>query len=827
MYYDFVSDAAIPTALPKALTAQTSTLHARKLPSYAPQNSSEAKVTVDYKELLRGCKSYKSPGKDVKSNVNAKPNNIFDKFSSNQLKPQQKLESKPHPVADVKKAYSTSSSRSDRRQHEHSKPRQNRPDPALEKQRSSVTIPNLSNYDSSSNKPAELREKQKRIKSEQLKSVQLKSDKLKVMNMTDKPTLSKPAQPNLFDRIGMSSKEKLKRPAELLNGNGSCSPKTPKLPKYNGSYFADEEDTESDMVYKPGVGIMPSASNHRKEVPKKKEEKIKLAELNSSLDFHDPYADDYIPKATSPTRADLNQTFSIGYSPFKAVKGPLKQPDDEQDARAVASSQESSSGNRSLVIEDTTASSEEDDDDEVDSLPEDEPTAIELSPSPKKSQIVKPKVEEIEVIELEEIDCIELKPPRPPKKESPPRRPSWLDNLQSNKDIDEKIAKEVFGGSNNSSPVKFKKTFQKKKPSSEAIKLDKDQEEEYITKMYSKDLEDQKSLLEESLNTTISTQNDSGGESSDDGSRNTSSTKLTQDSDDNAEANREIEKKLEEIKELKAKIFIKQHKQNQNEASSSSDSSSESSSDESTTSKHDTDSDFSIDSNKSVNESASSSSSSADTVTSPSGDSQKSSPKRKRKRYRSPDHNEVDDNEFCDIKPTMQPILNLTPKEIKLERRQKRKEQESLDRRKKRAERKEREKKRERSDLQTQPSLKNRHTIQVGIDAPSNSMKRKKTDVEEAEKLKRKRRHEEEKDKQRRKKHEEHKKRKALKPGVNHNIQSDKIIPHQKKLSDRKQKIMEQYDQRMHTDSNSSSFYQKNTPDAKASKSKFKKEVKL
>lgn len=698
-----------PTNVPIPKPLVLASTSSRKPPSYAPQTSPAVpKVTVDYKELLRGCKNYKSPGK------RSKTNNLFDKFGKSNSSPKK-----------VSNQFITDND-------QHSKPHRSSPE--------------------------------KRQMTDHKVNKQSLFEKIhSSFNTTTQKSTSKPS-----GRFSPTSEDK--------------SDSEEYEPEYNNS------KPDRNLVYKPGIGVTDVGS-----VNSGAEAKNTQPIIYQPLAFYDPYSTN-VREVTSPSQSQQDLTLQ-------------STDDDEQE-----------SPNASLVIADATQISLIESDDEKLLSDEDERLLSDEEPEPdipdetEKEDLNHSSNSDILEIPFQSTESPEAKSPEPespeaksPKAESPeaehspevvlienfeiiedksPSKKIWLADVPSNKQLNTSRDNEVFG-SHERSPIKFKKTFQKKKPIVEDVIEINDEEDAIMEVEYGKDLEYQKMKMLESLNKS---DDESCGSKS---MLNTSQTISDSDINGSSKKSRK-EQKLEEIKQLKARIFEKQWNRSKKSASSSESSSgsnSESGHSGSSTSSDSEDSDFSIDSDASVK---SDDSEQPDTNTSSSDkdDDFETQPKRKRKRLSSPIHDKQESK-------SAKPVLVLTPQQIIINEKKARKERRAEEIRK----------------LASEPSwYKNKYTIQI-MESPK-TCKLKRPDHNGPSTSK----HESEK---------RLKKKHRLKSG----IRSDQIIPHQKKLAEKKQKSLESKSKKLSKKEkyidNLKSFYQNKNEkeEPNAFLSKYKKAV--
>ncbi|XP_063689387.1 putative RNA exonuclease pqe-1 [Bolinopsis microptera] len=788
---------------PKALLLASSSGN-RKLPSYAPQNSpAEPKVTVDYKQLIRGCKSYKSPGKE------AKPNNLFEKFTAPNV-------------------HSGSAS----------KPRSRSP-------RKQFVPPNVDENKYRNERPTSGKEKMPQIKNH-IASSNVRNHEMKGSHGSDREKVERQKKsgdkPSLFEKLSGVKKPASEQDSHFSSGSeksGDGSP-TNDFESNNVNEFPQYDDSSQGkraegLVYRPGVGITSTVSGSKTVSPKKNDQADLI--LNSSLNFYDPY-NNSTPTATSPSKANFNDTFE--YQPFKPIDKPFSKTVDVYDKKqALNSSQESA--NASLEIEESSTLSDNDDetllseDDEIPLSDEDEIPQLPENDEPSDAD---ESIQEID--EVVEVKVVEVK-----------NRPNKLpiNNMLSNKEINITRDDAVFGKSD-LSPVKVRRTFQKKKASPEIIEIIKDEEDVIIEAAFKKDLEDQTrkklfietapssskksgnfkdelensrskrtKLIEDSPAKSFVSQKNSADESD---SRESSivtpqkSIKSGEESDveeETEERKLQRQQKLEEIKLLKAKIFEKQWMQSKESSSSSassssSDSDSEVSGSEGTSKSDQSDSDYTINSDVSVK---SEPTEEADTETSPESNNSDSEvlPKRKRKRLSSPLHSRENTTK---VKP-------IESSEERKERKLQSKRSSS-----KNSSHKDASKHDKHSSRKSIPN----HTILIESQ-PSCKLKRKKDpdsgSRDRVEHKEKERTHRKEKEHRKHGREGENKlKRKhKLKPGASANVRSDQIIPHQRKIAQRKMQITEKYDDRMCKNKevdNRKTFYGANNP----LMSKYKKE---
>ena len=826
----------------------------RKLPSYAPQNSpAEPKVTVDYKQLIRGCKSYKSPGKEPK------PNNLFEKFRTPNV----------HSGPSIKQH-----SRSPRKQHALQKIDQNK----YLNEKSKSAKAKVSQSNSSAPLTAENSDRKYYYKNEIMQRAACEN------KSGDKPSLfekfgdlSKPSAEHNSNSVSRSGQD-----AECLQGGDvDCNAS---MDNDFSQYDNNGSKTEGlGLVYRPGVGITSTTSGNTTTNQKKKP--LTDSILNSSLTFYDPY-NNSTPTATSPSKANLDDTFE--YQLFKPIAEPSSKLDEVDEDNLPNSSQESV--NASLVIEETSTASDAEeallsdeeelpfsDEDEVPQLPEtDEPSASDTDDLPQCATSIRSnKKDPIVSKTLETGDLKEMVK----AKASPDKL--WPNDVQTNKEVITSGDDAVFGKSE-LSPVKFRRTFQKKKASPEIIEIIKDEEDKIIEAEFKKDLEDQtrkklfvetiterpvpgssqkadthseesarskrKKLVEDSpAKSSVSTTQENSANESDSRESSIQTPQKSVKSEDESECEDVGERKfhrqqkLEEIKQLKAKIFEKQWMQSK-ETSSSSSSTDSSDSDSEITSNSNTaesseseqtdsnDSDYTINSDASV-ESETSENDKTETHieanTSQNSDSD-SLPKRKRKRLSSPLHS----RERAAVK--VKPVIDLIPQR-----------QEENPEFKKSISKKPHSIDASNNDkLPSKKSQSKNYTIQIES-TPSCKLKRKKGEDNSRDKVhsSKERPHQEKVHHKESKLHQKHsrdteklKRKHKLKPGAN--IRSDQIIPHQRKLAQkkekltqRKQKITDKYDARMCKNKevdNLKTFYQKSRSSEENSlMSKYKKEVRL
>lgn len=715
-------------------------------------------MTVDYKQLIRRCKSYKSPGKEPKAQ------NLFDKFRA-------KSPSKTQPTSTSQTSHS------------------------LTRNKLGTSKPVCPGSQVPSN--------YKKSQSEKVRHVQPSSQLVTKPSLFEKFVSPKQAQDKSVGGFSDSESE------DPIQQDDDEDQEVGNATSFSTPQYNDLGDDTPGLVYRPGVGITSTITSTTSSVSQKKE-KLSDSLLNSSLNFNDPY-NHSIPTATSPSKANMDDTFD--YQPFRPISEPSSGDDEPY------SSQDSA--RTSLVIEETSALSDHDEevllsDDDERLLTDGEEEDEEIPHLPEKDNR---SDDELPAVRLDDI-----------------KGDSGIAGLTTNKLNGIPLSKEitlsgdesVFGPS--VSPVKVKKTFQKKKSSPDVVEIIKDDEDSIIEYEYKKELENQtraklfetktpvqiiktaehsrtkpKKTVEESPAKSSISRNRSDEESN---SRDSSiytpqkSIKSEEESDDEESEERKLQRqqKLEEIKQLKAKIFEKQWMQSkENSSSSSSSSDSESLTSDSNTSASpdntDSDSDYSINSDASVK---SEESESADTETSVSNNSDSDLPKRKRKRLSSPLHSQ----ENTKVKP----ILALTPQQIKDRDKASKKKTSTI--------------KSVKKEVKTENRpLKSSYTIQIDS-MPSCKLKRKK-EKEDALRQKEKL-HKREKEKRR-----EERKRKPI---VSASMRSDKIIPHQQQIAQKKQKIAEKYDARLEKkkrDDNMKSFYQKKDPPMNSLMAKYKKEVSL
>ena len=664
------------------------------------------------------------------------------------------------------------------------------------------------------------------------------------------------SKPTLFEKFGGLNKSlpESQSHSNSQNHEGSDSDDLidNEFPQYRHETNVHKVDGMG-LVYRPGIGITPVNSGESRKGDKKEKQSESI--LNSSLNFVDPY-NNSTPTATSPSRANLDETFE--YQPFQPIDEP--QYIQEEDREKPPSSQESV--NTSLVIEETSVNSDHEDevllsdgeeemmsdDDEIPHLSEDDEPS---DPDEITSHSKDAGVNSI-MIELEQGDKA---------KGEAPHKNSWLKDAPSKVPASQS---DIVFGKSEISPVKVKKTFQKKKLSPEIVEIIKDEEDKIMEAEFKKDLEAQtrkklfatevphqsvpgssknsdsykkessrltsmKKEVEVSPVKSTSTQSADESDSLDSSIFTPQKSVKSEDESDEEDSDKRIldrEQKLEEIKQLKAKIFEKQWMQSK-ESSSSSDSSSgdsssgsESETEESSEEKTDPDdSDYSINSDASVKSEESEESAEETNVSSQNSDSE-CLPKRKRKRLSSPLHSRENATKS-------KPDHSQTHHDVKLkERLKKENSPKELSRK-------------THSTNESKPSkniLSNHRTIQIES-TPSCKLKRKKGDElisnkVSQEKTRKEKIHQREKEHRKHKRDSEsksHKRKHDLKPGVSANLRSDQIIPHQRKLAKKKQRITEKYDARMGKTKeidNSKTFYQRSQNiENNLKMSKYKKEV--
>ena len=646
-------------------------------------------------------------------------------------------------------------------------------------------------------------------------------------------------KPSLFKKLSGVKKPASEQDSHFSSGSEKSAEGSPthdfesnnvnEFPQYDNS---SQNKRAEGLVYRPGVGITSTVSGSKTVSPKKNEQAELI--LNSSLNFYDPY-NNSTPTATSPSKA-FNDTFE--YQPFKPIEKPFSNTVDAYDEKqALDSSQESA--NASLEIEETSTLSDNDDetllseDDEIPLSDEDE--------IPQLPENDEPSDPDESVQEIGEVVEVKNRPNKLP-----------INNMLSNKEINIARDDAVFG-KNDLSPVKVRRTFQKKKASPEIIEIIKDEEDIIIEAEFKKDLEDQTrkklftetasssskkssnfkdelensrskrtKLIEDSPAKSLMSQKNSADESDSRESSIVTPQKSVK-SGDESDAEEETEErklqrkqKLEEIKQLKAKIFEKQWMQSKESSSSSassssSDSDSEVSDSEGTSKSDQSDSDYTINSDASVK---SEPTEEADTETSPESNNSDSDvlPKRKRKRLSSPLHSRENTTK---VKP-------IESSEERKERKLQSKRSSS-----KNPSHKDASKHEKHSSRKSIPN----HTILIESQ-PSCKLKRKKDpdsgSRDRVEHKEKERAHRKEKEHRKHGREGENKlKRKhKLKPGASANVRSDQIIPHQRKIAQRKMQITEKYDDRMCKNKevdNRKTFYGANNP----LMSKYKKEVRL
>ena len=706
-----------------------------------------------------------------------------------------------------------------------------------------------------------------------------------------------------------------------LNGSNNRGEERTVSPEPALSPEQSNVSRDTDLVYRPGVGIIRDHGSPARPIPTPKRQRT-TSLLNSSLDFYDPY-NNSVPEATSPSKAHLDETFD--YNPFR----PVYEPDEPASDTAPPSSQDST--NASLIIEEASTASDPEDDPEETLLSDD--GSPEIHSDEDDEELVAPFAEEDEpALPFSEV-------PEPGDSESSEYQSPFKDvfaksesdepvemkprTLWRDKDLVSTRDQEVFG-TNAVSPVKVKKTFGKRK-STEVVEIV--DEDDIMKKEFQKVMDEEKRLKGELRKSEERRSRrekehipdrETGNETDSDKPRRPSrrANKIVttiipitiSDTSGSQESTptknppktsagvpvvgvpvvgvpavgeirmKSRDMKLEEIKNLKARIFEKQWRQNKEDSSSSSSNSSSSSSDESQSdesdsesssesSQHNSDSDFSINSNESVkslteepdtsgsgtekSSTARSQESSSHVSVSCSQSSNSESEtvhQRKRKRLTSPRH-AVGEEDSLRRQSRPKPVLSLTPRQMQ-DRKEEKDRQQCL---------KERAPSRKRSPSRGNPS---RQTISVDLSAPSCKLKhkeiitkdsgrlrekhKKKKDLSEFIKSEKKKailaegrkssRRDERKHNSKREEHlKESSKRKHSKPGVTDSIKSDKIIPHQHKLSQKKMKILEKYDARMGNSSmtieppqaessNLKSFYGQK-PTALEKKSKYSREV--
>ncbi|KAL5271050.1 hypothetical protein ACHWQZ_G001636 [Mnemiopsis leidyi] len=798
---------------PKPLRLASSSGH-RKLPSYAPQNSpAEPKLTVDYKQLIRGCKNYKSPGKEPK------PNNLFDKFRS------------PSVQSQANKEQRTRSPKKQKFEHRNELS-------TLGKEKSAQSNLLAPNND---------RKSQHRSgQAQQTASSKKKSS----------------CKPTLFEKFGglKSSPERQQDSSHDTSSQDHGEPVPDELVDNEfPQYEIESNESKTDgigLVYRPGIGITPDISGDNRKEDKKEKQSESI--LNSSLSFYDPY-NNSTPTATSPSKSNFDETFD--YQPFKPIDEPSSSQE-EEDKEKLPSSQESV--NASLVIEETSINSDQEeevllsdgeeeiisDDDEIPHLSEDD------EPSDPEEILPPSKDTDVNSVMVKERKNAETKVP-----------PNSLWSKDARPKVSASQSDMVFGRSE-LSPVKFKKTFQKKKSSPEVVEIIKDEEDKIMEAEFKKDLEAQtrkklfaadvsdqsvagsskesvsykkesnrltsvKKEIEVSPVKSSSTQSVSADESDSlDSSVFTPQKSVKSgdesDEDDIDKKTLDREQKLEEIKLLKAKIFEKQWMQSK-ESSSSSSSSNSSSSDSSSASESETedssegktdldDSDYTINSDASVKSEESEESGSETNASSQNSDSE-CLPKRKRKRLSSPLHSKENATK---AKPNYDSTLH----KDKLAKRLSKRDSTEESSRKAHS---------TNENKSSKNRLPNHRTIQIES-TPSCKLKRKKEAdsfsnngiQEKSRKDKMLYREKEHRKQKRDSETKSHKRKHELKPGVSANLRSDQIIPHQRKLAKKKQRITDKYDARMEKSKeidNSKTFYQRSqNSDSNLKISKYKKE---
>ena len=790
------------------------TLHgSRKLPSYAPQNSpAEPKVTVDYKQLLRGCKSYKDPGKQTKGK-NLFNNQKVLNVGLNQLDDKTSLSSEQHPS----------------------------------ESKSIIAPPKLYNTHVLENSTHQEKSTFKVVK----KSL------FEKLSASITSTIKVPSEENiLYTTETKKPKKSLSKQDEADESDAK------KYPTYSNKSPANYNSIEegSNLIYTPGVGItLPPSSSENASSPSKT---VTKSFISSSLDFYDPY-NNSVPMATSPgkSNAPLDETFELHY-----------------DQEEVPSSQESN--NTSLIIEDNDTNSDSDvgkhisgsDDEQIRQI-SDEKQDFSASNSNIQDNS---KSEENYIKNYSSSNEIRSSANKSQDKGTL-KIPTYLNlnDEQSKVGLDESRNNVVFG-TFSVSPVKVKKTFSKKK-AHDVVTIDLievEEEDKIMEEEFKKNMNKEEAILiEEPPIKADITSSSQGSADECENSKSTFDIMLPEKDCDknvshklNRKKNRE--QKLEEIKNLKARIFEKQWKQSKHDSSStSSNSSTDSESSDSGTGessvssylnaskniKNKSDSDFSINSNESV-ESGSEVLNSND-HSSPNYSVSGSSPKRKRKKLSSPIYCTQETQKMKSLKP----VLSLTPQQLKEKKLRYARENKKL-----------------LTNVQIpeiQPPLRKHKKHKIAHESTPECKLKKENIIEtinletkhtksskQSKDLENKRQHrfnnEKEIHAQSKQRHissnlnqGEHQKeskndtkcetvqslpriprKSKLKPGVSANIKSDQIIPHQRKLSERKLKIMAKYDKRMDSGKipvdNTKTFYQK-TDSSELSNimSKYKKEV--
>ena len=646
-----------------------------------------------------------------------------------------------------------------------------------------------------------------------------------------------------------------------------------KYPTYNKKnvHYNSSIEEESNLVYRPGVGITQGQKQNgsRKGKSPLKTGNLSKSFLNSSLDFHDPY-NNSIPVATSPSKTNLDETLEPHHNVHCFDKDHIPSSQESNDA--------------SLIIEENNAVSESDDEillsesepEELDHISDDNiSTFQEVDNRRSFNEIISPEKNGSPETNKASEDVQKL---NPPTKLDFKKTKAISDNSEQDD--------EVFG-SLSVSPVKVKNTFGKKKsPDVVAIDLIQLEEEDKIMESeFKKNMNPQNTekpiLVEESpvkinIPSSQGSEYDSGNDSDKDQIKNGS------EEDAHQEINRKKHRaqKLEEIKNLKARIFEKQWKQSKQDSSSSSSESSESDSESSESKSDSNDSDFSCHSIANVSNEKSQNSDSDVTInsnesvesetevltsnhhSSANNSESDSYPKRKRKKLSSPSHCNENDQKL----KTLKPVIALTPKQLQEKRlksaqkcrklpckmqipeiqpplrknaknsenskdaatlhKQKRKEVDKTKKIDVEFIRSLKESKEFKEKRQNRPSIEQENTV------ISKQNKNKHRDPLLKRKLEDQKINKESKNKKEdpMKSLPKIPRKTKLKPGVSANIKSDQIIPHQRKLSERKLKIMAKYDQRMDSVNNyvdnAKTFYQKSAKSESASlNSKYKKEV--
>ena len=539
----------------------------RKLPSYAPQNSPVvSKFTIDYKQIVRNCNSYKSPTAPTTappSQPLAKPVNLFENFNESPkqivkvekespTKKSERHNSVPQTPALIP-AYSSNNNNT---------PVQvkSEPKPAPKLGKAMITGPVIiqqkaekktSEKEGSHFKPPEIKKPMPKPATQNETSADPSTPSSRVSKIFDfkmkpkEPSVSKePKEPSV--------------PKEPALPQEPAQPKVKerrKTPKYDTPKYEDTKPpkvsspswtpgpsiiSQSVGVYKPGIGFCETASKKQPKLAKGGIQIIKsepVTSLNSSLDFNDPY--NSIPDSTSPD-ADLSVTSKeFDYKPFQETASPepiiepkvMKEPVIKESDALI---ERIKKGHASLL----------------------EKVRKEPTPSPASSP--ERSVEEEEVKDIS------------PKKD-------WLSSLPKRKcDEDEVFGKSQF----DESPTKrFKKTFHKPEPDPLPEKDDQEESEndESLSNGASDKSEDESDLEDIGINpspsppdkspvnsgkTTISSSPPlSQSQSSDE--FDADKTLASDDSDDDsseeyAQLKKERkQKKLDEMKNLKLQIFEK------------------------------------------------------------------------------------------------------------------------------------------------------------------------------------------------------------------------------------------------------------------------------